>query len=218
MPPPRESRWEPLLPARSAASLRRHLFLKDCFDRVLALFMLVASAPLMLLSMALVKLTSRGPALYSQRRVGQFGLVFTIYKIRTMYHDCESLTGPRWSVPGDPHVTRIGRILRALHIDELPQLWNVLRGEMSLIGPRPERPEIAGKLEQSVELYDWRSAVKPGITGYAQVSLPPETTVAGVRPKIIMDRYYIRHQSLWLDLKILFWTAAKILGMTPKAQ
>ncbi len=147
---------EQLLPQRSARQLRRHLLVKNCLDRSIAVLMLVIGAPLILLSMMLVKLTLRGPAVYSQKRVGQFGLVFTIYKIRTMYHNCESLTGPRWCVPGDPRVTRMGRVLRAMHIDELPQLWNVLRGEMSLIGPRPERPEIAGKLDATVDLYDWR--------------------------------------------------------------
>jgi lipopolysaccharide/colanic/teichoic acid biosynthesis glycosyltransferase len=109
----------------------------------------------------------------------------------------------------------VGRVLRALHIDELPQLWNVLRGEMSLIGPRPERPEIAGKLDATVDLYDWRYSVKPGITGYAQINLPPDTTIASVRIKIELDRYYIRHQSIWLDIRIILCTALKILGLLP---
>src|SRR4051812_14619345 len=131
----------PLLPRHSVTRMRWEFALKACLDRSLAALSLVVAAPLMLAAMALVKLTSRGPALYSQKRVGQFGRVFVIWKIRTMYHECEKLTGPRWATPGDPRITRVGGVLRALHIDELPQLINVLRGQMSLIGPRPERPE-----------------------------------------------------------------------------
>ena len=143
--------------------------------------------------MLLVKVTSRGPALYSQCRVGRYGRIFTIFKVRTMFHDCERLTGPRWSTPGDPRVTFIGHILRKLHLDELPQLWNVLKGEMSLIGPRPERPEIAAKLSETMPGYDWRVAVLPGISGHAQIHLPPDTTIGSVRTKLVFDRHYIRH-------------------------
>jgi lipopolysaccharide/colanic/teichoic acid biosynthesis glycosyltransferase len=160
----------------------------------------------------LVRLTSRGPAFYSQERVGQFGRVFTIYKLRTMYHQCERLTGPKWSVPGDPRVTPFGRFLRAAHLDELPQLVNVLRGQMSLIGPRPERPEIAAQLARSIEDYDARSAVLPGITGHAQVHLPPDTSVADVRDKMRLDRYYLGRLSVWFDLVTLARTGLKVVG------
>src|SRR5439155_5812034 len=119
---------------------------------------LVLSAPLVGLAMALVKLTSRGPMTYTQFRVGYGGRVFTIFKIRTMIHNCESLTGPRWCVPGDPRVTPVGGVLRKLHIDELPQLVNVLRGEMSLVGPRPERPEFVTKLLRDIPDYPARHA------------------------------------------------------------
>ena len=166
---------------RSAARLRVEFALKACIDRGLAALLLVLTTPVVLVSMAIVMMTTRGPALYSQRRVGQFGRVFTIWKIRTMYHNCEKLTGPRWSTPGDPRVTRVGHVLRALHIDELPQLINVLRGQMSLIGPRPERPEIADKLAGMVEEYDVRHVVLPGISGNAQINLPPDTNVGDVR-------------------------------------
>ena len=161
----------------------------------------------------LVRLTSRGPAFYSQQRVGQFGRVFTIYKLRTMYHQCERLTGPTWSVPGDPRVTPVGRVLRAIHVDELPQLVNVLRGQMSLIGPRPERPEIAAQLAKAIEDYNARSAVLPGITGHAQVHLPPDTSVADVRDKVRLDRYYLGRLSMWFDLVTLLRTGLKVVGL-----
>lgn len=201
----------PSLPPVSAPRLRMELALKAILDRSVALLMLVLGAPVLLTAMALVKLTSRGPALYSQKRVGQFGRVFVIWKVRTMYHNCEKLTGPRWSTPGDPRVTRIGGVLRALHIDELPQLVNVLRGQMSLIGPRPERPEIAAKLAGLVENYDTRHAVLPGISGNAQIHLPPDTNVSDVREKVVLDREYIRRFSAWFDVKMLILTGLKMV-------
>ncbi len=118
-----------------------------------ALMVLLLSAPLILLAVVLVKLTSKGPVLYSQSRLGRHGWPFVIYKIRTMYYQCESLTGARWSTPGDKRITPVGRWLRRTHLDELPQLWNVLKGEMSLIGPRPERPEFVPQLEQAIPQY-----------------------------------------------------------------
>lgn len=201
------------LPRRSAAQLRITLASKSCLDRMVAAVLLVLSAPLILLGVLLVKVSSRGPVLYSQRRVGRFGHVFTIYKIRTMYHNCEKLTGPRWSIPGDPRVTRIGRVLRALHIDELPQLLNVLRGQMSLIGPRPERPEISNKLKRLIEGYDMRHVCLPGISGQAQIHLPPDTNVNSVRDKLILDRFYVTNFSVWLDVKLMILTGLKMLGL-----
>jgi lipopolysaccharide/colanic/teichoic acid biosynthesis glycosyltransferase len=204
------------LPLRPAASLRFLLGVKDTLDRSLAVFLLVAALPVMLVSMLLVKLTSRGPAVYSQQRVGQFGRVFTIYKLRTMIHNCESKTGPRWSTPKDPRVTTIGKVLRGLHVDELPQLWNVLTGDMSLLGPRPERPEIAAKLRQAIEDYDWRAALKPGISGLAQIHLPPDTSLQSVRDKLVLDRQYIRNISIWFDCKLFLKTALKFIGSKPR--
>src|SRR5438067_4140200 len=139
------------LPLQSPASLRRTLFLKRCFDYVAASILLILTAPFMAICATIVRLSSRGPAFYTQERVGRFGRVFTIYKLRTMYHHCEHLTGPTWSVPGDPRVTPFGRVLRALHLDELPQMVNVLNGQMSLIGPGPVRPEIAIQRAQSID-------------------------------------------------------------------
>jgi lipopolysaccharide/colanic/teichoic acid biosynthesis glycosyltransferase len=186
---------------------------KPTFDAAASLLMLVPALPLMGLCVLLVRLTSAGPALYSQTRVGRGGRVFTLYKIRSMVHDCESLTGPRWSLPGDPRITAVGRLLRRLHLDELPQLFNVLRGEMSLVGPRPERPEIVKRLRVSVPGYDRRHAVKPGITGFAQIHLPPDTCVRSVKNKLAYDLFYIRHRSLRMELYILAATGLKLLGL-----
>jgi lipopolysaccharide/colanic/teichoic acid biosynthesis glycosyltransferase len=201
------------LPLRSPASLRRTLLAKRVFDYTVASALLVLTAPLVAVCAVVVRLSSRGPAFYSQQRVGQFGRVFTIYKLRTMYHHCERHTGPTWSVPGDPRVTPVGRVLRALHVDELPQLVNVLAGQMSLIGPRPERPEIAAQLARSIPDYNARSVVLPGITGHAQVHLPPDTSVADVRDKVRLDRYYLSRLSLWFDLVTLVRTGLKVLGL-----
>jgi lipopolysaccharide/colanic/teichoic acid biosynthesis glycosyltransferase len=130
-----------------------------------------------------------------------------------MYHDCERFTGPQWCLPGDPRITPVGRVLRRLHLDELPQLWNVLRGDMSLIGPRPERPEIVARLRESVPSYDRRHAVKPGITGFAQIHLPPDSCLQSVKNKLAYDRFYIQHRSARLAAYILFATALKLIGL-----
>jgi len=176
---------------------------KRVFDIVLAMALLVAGAPLMLLAALLVKLTSRGPVLYSQTRVGQGGRPFTIYKIRSMYHNCEQISGARWSQKGDPRVMPVGRVLRRMHIDELPQLWNILKGDMSLIGPRPERPEFVPQLEQTIPHYRERLLVLPGITGLAQIHLGPDTDLASVERKLAFDLYYIKTVSFVSDLKIV---------------
>ena len=187
--------------------------IKAAFDWTMAAVILLASWPVLLAGMLAVRLSSPGPVIYTQSRVGRGGRVFTIYKLRTMYVDCESLTGPRWCVPGDPRITPVGHVLRTLHIDELPQLWNVLRGEMSLIGPRPERPEICAQLRRAIPGYDRRHVVQPGITGFAQIHLPPDTSISSVRNKVTYDRFYIQHRNLRLELYILICTAFKIVGL-----
>lgn len=186
---------------------------RAALDFAAALVLLILSAPVVLLAMALVRLTSRGPAIYSQTRLGKGGRLYTIYKLRSMYQNCERKSGPCWSRPGDPRVTPVGRGLRLTHIDELPQLWNVLRGDMSLIGPRPERPEIAKQLERDVPRYSQRLRVRPGITGFAQVQLPADSDIPGVRRKVAFDLHYIETMSLWLDLRILVCTGLKVLGV-----
>jgi lipopolysaccharide/colanic/teichoic acid biosynthesis glycosyltransferase len=187
---------------------------KAALDFTLAFVMLIVLSPVILLTAMLVRLTSRGPAFYTQTRVGRDGRLFTIFKIRTMIHNCESLTGPRWSIPGDPRITPIGQFLRRTHLDELPQLINVLRGEMSLIGPRPERPEFTAKLERAIPAYPERLRVRPGVTGLAQVHLPGDTSLASVRIKLAHDLFYIQRLSPGLEIRILFCTLLRVLGVS----
>lgn len=187
---------------------------KSVLDWSFALLLLVCTAPIILLAMILVKLTSSGPVIYTQTRIGKNGRPFTIYKLRTMTHNCESLTGAQWCKPGDTRITRVGRWLRKSHIDELPQLWNVLKGEMSLIGPRPERPEFLPTLEMAIALYRERLRVKPGLSGFAQLQLPPDTDLESVRIKLAYDLFYVRHIGFLFDLAIYLGTFAKLLGLS----
>lgn len=178
-----------------------------------ALALLVLAAPFLLAAGLAIKLTSRGPILYSQVRLGLCGRAFRLYKLRTMVHDCESLTGARWCLPGDPRITPIGHLLRKTHVDELPQLWNVLKGEMSLIGPRPERPEFFPELERALPHYRLRLLVRPGLSGLAQVQLPPDTDIESVRRKLACDLYYVGHRSGWLDIRLIVCTALAAAGL-----
>ena len=203
----------PLLNVYDRPLTRRMRLLKAAEDYLLASLALLLTGPLMLLVALAVRLTSRGPAFYTQVRVGRGGRLFTIYKIRTMVHNCESLTGPRWSLPGDPRVTPVGWFLRLSHLDELPQLWNVLRGEMSLVGPRPERPEFVPELECAIPRYRERLRVRPGVTGLAQVQQSADTGLESVRSKLAYDLYYIESVTPWLDLRILLSTAFKMVGV-----
>ena len=197
----------------AAPSSPWYMVAKWLLDWSLALTLLILTAPLVVVAMLLIKLTSRGPALYTQTRLGRGGKPFIIYKLRTMVHRCESLTGARWATPGDPRITPLGRLLRATHIDELPQLWNVLRGDMSLVGPRPERPEFVPQLEQAIPHYRARLLTKPGVTGLAQVQLPPDTDLLSVKQKLTYDLYYLQHAGLWLDLRLIAGTALKMFGV-----
>jgi lipopolysaccharide/colanic/teichoic acid biosynthesis glycosyltransferase len=190
---------------------RLYMRVKAGVDFGVALILFALTLPLVLLAMALVRLTSRGPAIYSQTRLGKNGRPFTMYKLRTMTHDAEK-NGARWSLPGDSRVTALGRWLRKTHVDELPQLWNVLKGEMSLVGPRPERPEFVPQLEQAIVHYRKRLAVRPGVTGLAQVQLPPDSDLDSVRVKLAFDLHYARHAGVWLDLRICWATCLRLLG------
>lgn len=207
-PPPVPHTAPPPAPAR----VRRAERTKRAVEWPLAAVMLVAAVPVVLLAMLAVRLTSRGPALYMQKRVGRGGRVFTLYKVRTMAHDCESLTGPRWSMPGDPRITPVGAVLRALHLDELPQLWNVLKGDMALVGPRPERPEICKDLRRAIPGYDLRHVVRPGLTGFAQIHLPPDTSLRSVKNKVAFDRLYVRRMGARMDVYVYVCTVLKLLG------
>ena len=178
-----------------------------------AVMLLVLAAPVILLAALFVKATSSGPAFYSQTRLGRFGRHYTIFKLRTMTHNCEDQSGPCWALPEDPRITPVGHFLRKTHIDELPQLWNVLRGDMSLVGPRPERPEFLPSLEHAIPHYRDRLLVRPGVTGLAQVQLPPDTDMASVRLKLSYDLYYIRSHNPLLDFRIVFCTVFHVAGV-----
>jgi len=191
----------------------RYESIKPWLDFVLASVMLFFTVPIIILSMVLMRLTSRGPWVYVQRRLGRGGQVFTLYKIRTMYQDSERDSIPRWCVPGDPRVTPIGRFLRWTHIDELPQLINVLKGEMSLVGPRPERPEFLEQLERALPNYRQRLTVRPGLTGLAQVQQPADTDLSSVQRKLNYDLCYVEQIGPWLDLRLMIGTVLKCLGV-----
>jgi lipopolysaccharide/colanic/teichoic acid biosynthesis glycosyltransferase len=186
---------------------------KHAFDAVAAAILLVLTAPLVVLAALAVKLTSRGPVIYRQTRTGKDGKPYSIFKIRTMAHNCESATGARWALPSDPRITWVGRFLRNTHLDELPQLWNILRGEMSLVGPRPERPEFVVRLRQVFPDYCGRLTVRPGVTGLAQIQLPADTDLASVGRKLAFDLYYVNRRTLWLDLRIILGTAFTVLSI-----
>lgn len=182
-------------------------------DRCLALILLIVLAPFILAMMAMVRLTSRGPTIYRQIRVGLDGRTFMMYKLRTMRQDAEVGTGAVWAQPNDARITFVGRILRALHLDELPQLVNVIKGEMALIGPRPERPEFTQTLALRLPGYMQRHAARPGITGLAQVTLPPDSDLESVRRKLAVDLEYARYATVWLDTRILLATSLRLVGI-----
>jgi lipopolysaccharide/colanic/teichoic acid biosynthesis glycosyltransferase len=206
----------PALRPQTARDGSWYVSAKTVFDFVLSLVLLVLTAPLVLLAMIVIKITSPGPVVYTQTRMGRDGKPFTIYKLRSMAHNAESLTGAQWSLPGDMRVTTVGRWLRGSHIDELPQLWNVLRGDMSLIGPRPERPEFLPNLEKAIPCYRQRLQVRPGVTGFAQVQLPPDTDLESVRIKLAYELYYLQHMGVWFDVCIYFATFGRVVGLSPQ--
>ncbi len=179
-------------------------------DIGISLALLIFTLPLMLLVALLVRLDSSGPVFYRQERVGLGGRSFTLLKFRSMRADAEA-QGPAWAKQRDPRVTRIGSFMRRTRIDELPQLINILRGEMSFIGPRPERPHFVEKLAEAIPFYRERARVKPGLTGWAQVNFPYGASIEDARGKLSYDLYYVKHRSLLLDLSILFATVRVIL-------
>lgn len=215
-PPPKEPGDAPARPGVWSGAGTYDEGLKPLLDVALAAVLLVLTLPLLLVSCLLVKLTSPGPVIYSQRRVGRGGRVYTMYKIRSMTHNCELQSGPRWSAPSDPRVTPVGRFLRRTHLDELPQLWNVLRNEMSLVGPRPERPEFVSYLAKVFPDYRQRLNVAPGVTGFAQVQLPPDSDLETVAIKLRYDLYYAKRISFAFDLRILLGTVPHVLGISPE--
>lgn len=187
------------------ATLRRAL------DITGSLVLLLVTLPLLLLVAVAIRLDSPGPVFYRQSRVGKAGRVFTLYKFRSMVVDAEAGSGPRWASTRDPRVTRIGYYLRRNRIDEIPQAWNVLKGDMALVGPRPERPGITDDLARAIPHYHDRAVVRPGITGWAQVNYPYGASVEDARMKLAYDLYYVQRCSLFLDLLILVATVRVVL-------
>jgi sugar transferase (PEP-CTERM system associated) len=184
------------------------------FDLVAGVAGLVLAAPLMAMVAAAVKLTSPGPVFYAQQRVGQHGRVFTMRKFRSMHADAEATTGPVWAIADDPRRTPIGAFLRRTCLDELPQLWNVLVADMSLVGPRPERPEFVSRLEREIRFYGQRHLVKPGLTGWAQISFPYGASVEAALQKQQYDLYYLKHMSIVFDVFILLATLKTVWSRT----
>ncbi|RMF63070.1 MAG: undecaprenyl-phosphate glucose phosphotransferase [Calditrichaeota bacterium] len=184
---------------------------KRLMDIVVSLVILLAFLPLWLLIAVAIKLDSPGPVFYKQQRVGKDGKEFTMYKFRSMIHNAESRTGPRWAQKDDPRVTRVGKIIRKLRLDEVPQFYNVLKGEMSLIGPRPERPYFVKQFKKTIPFYVRRLRVQPGITGWAQIKGEYDTSIENVKKKLQYDLFYLENMSLRMDLKILLSTIYTVL-------
>jgi sugar transferase (PEP-CTERM system associated) len=185
--------------------------LKRQSDVALALLGLVLASPAMLVVWLVLRFGSNGPVLYSQTRVGKDGVNFTIYKFRSMRVDAEAVSGAVWSTENDPRVTPFGRFLRRTRLDELPQIWNVLRGDMSIVGPRPERPEFIAELSRKIPFYGQRHVVRPGLTGWAQVRHRYGSTVDDAQEKLQYDIFYIKHLSLAFDVYIVLETVKTVL-------
>jgi sugar transferase (PEP-CTERM system associated) len=179
---------------------------KRGFDITVALIGLILSAPLSLLTALAIRLTSRGPVIFQQQRVGQGGREFTLYKFRSMRVDAEACGTPQWAAKEDPRVTRVGRFIRATRLDEIPQMWNVLQGRMSFVGPRPERPYFVAQLRKKIPYYDQRHALKPGITGWAQVRFRYGSDETDATEKLRHDMFYVKYHSILFDLRILLET------------
>jgi lipopolysaccharide/colanic/teichoic acid biosynthesis glycosyltransferase len=195
-------------------TLSHRIQLKRAFDLVVSCAGLVALLPLMVVIAVIVWAGDRGPALIAQERVGWRRRSFRMFKFRTMIVNAEHTTGPVWSWEDDPRITPVGRILRTTHLDELPQLWNVLRGEMSFVGPRPERPVFVERLEQVIPGYTHRLAIRPGITGLSQLRSGYDESARTVTRKVRYDLLYVRRACALLDAMILVDTMLLMVGMT----
>ncbi len=190
---------------------RVRTFVKRVFDILSSILLLLAFSPIMIVTMIAVPLNSRGPIFYRQRRVGLGGVEFTCLKFRSMHIDSEKDGVARWAVRNDPRVTRVGAFIRKTRIDELPQLLSVLKGEMSLVGPRPERPSFVAQLKDAIPFYDIRHSVKPGVTGWAQVRYHYGASLEDARRKHQFDLYYVKNNSLRLDILILIETVSVVM-------
>lgn len=185
---------------------------KRVLDMIISAFLLIVLSPLMVVLALLVRMTSPGPAIYRQQRVGRKDQLFTIYKFRTMVNHAEAVSGPKWAEDDDPRVTPIGKFMRKTRLDELPQFFNVLKGDMSLVGPRPERPYFVEQFKKEIPLYSRRHRIRPGITGWAQVKWKYDSTFDDVREKTKFDLFYVENISLRMDFKILINTIFIVFG------
>jgi sugar transferase (PEP-CTERM system associated) len=190
---------------------KRMLIEKRILSIVVSSILLLLLSPIIVLLILLVKLDSKGSVFYKQARVGQGGRIFTLIKFRSMIQNAETNTGPVWSTDGDSRVTRIGRIMRQTRLDEVPQLWNVLRGDMSMVGPRPERPHFVQQLAEAIPFYPLRHAIKPGITGWAQINYGYANTLDHTVEKLQYDLFYIKNMSCMLDTLVIFETIKTVL-------
>lgn len=197
---------------RTVASLR--IFLKRALDITLSLAALIMLSPLMLLIAIAIKLNSSGPVFYKQIRVGKKEKPFDMLKFRTMIQEAEAATGPVWAKENDPRITSVGKFLRKTHLDELPQVINVLKGEMSIVGPRPERPFFVNEFRQSIPHYHRRLCAKPGITGLAQIKRRYDESLADVKKKLRYDVLYIQKMCPLLDLKVIAMTIGAVILRT----
>ncbi|MBN2469260.1 MAG: sugar transferase [Anaerolineae bacterium] len=205
--------WAIVLPIETASLFDPYPLIKRVSDVVLSLVGLIFFGALLIVLIPLIKLDSPGPVFFRQVRLGKGGRLFRVLKLRSMIPDAEAQTGAVFTRLNDDRITRVGRFLRKSRLDEVPQLWNVLLGEMSLIGPRPERPEFIEELTAEIPYYRARLAVKPGVTGWAQVRYPYVNSLDGHLIKLQYDLYYVRHQSLVLDLQIVVRTVGRMLSL-----
>jgi sugar transferase (PEP-CTERM system associated) len=187
------------------------MVIREGLHRALAMIGLTLSLPIALLTAVLIKLDSRGPILYKQERVGKNGRIFNVLKFRSMKVNAEADGTPVWALTNDDRVTRVGSVIRKLRIDEIPQFWNILKGEMNFVGPRPERPHFVQQLATEISYYEHRHLVAPGLTGWAQIKYPYGASVSDAIQKLQYDLYYIKNQSLTLDLVIVFETVKTVL-------
>jgi sugar transferase (PEP-CTERM system associated) len=183
---------------------------RTIMHRTVALFGAIFSLPIVIMTAILIKIESRGPVLYKQERVGKNGRVFTLMKFRSMRVDAEK-DGPVWAKTADERMTRVGSIIRKIRVDEIPQFWNILRGDMNFVGPRPERPHFIAQLAEEIEYYEQRHLLAPGLTGWAQIKYPYGASIEDARQKLQYDLYYIKNQSITLDATIMFETIKTIL-------
>ena len=192
-------------PTFELSQIKKDSFTKEIVERSMALMLIIVSSPILLFIAVAIKLSSPGPMIFRQKRIGAKGEIFEALKFRTMIKDAEK-NGPIWAQENDPRITSIGKLIRRTHLDETPQLLNILKREMNLVGPRPERPEFTKSLEEKIKFFHLRQLIKPGLTGWAQINYPYGASIQDAKNKLEYDLYYLKHRSFFLDLVILIKT------------